>query len=514
MRGEKARRKFGSARHLEGGIDLAPHSVQKSFKPMNFFKSNRRFLPPDITRAVEAQPRPTLETAKSGDPTFKINGVAAASGVDPRAEGKKFAAAAEGKSRVIVYGFGLGYHLEALLASPALQKLVVVEANMPLIGAALHSRDLALLLSDPRLTLIAADTEAAAVARLSGLLAAGEAYEILIHQPSFRVLPLSFGNLRNILETIQSERRFSGFFREQERANIAANIPAIAASPGVASLFSAFAGKPAVVAGAGPSLDRALRHLDRLQHRAHIIAVDTAAAVLAAHGIHCHAVISADPQPASVFHFAGAISGAPLIFIPSAHPAVVAMFPGRRYLMLQERHTLFAGAERLLPGRGSTGSGGSVSCLALDMLVQAGAGPIIFAGQDFAYPHGMAYNRDTLAQYASETPLAAAAGQGLLDAALGFAPPSTVRLEGGGEGETAANLRGYLQTFNELIAAAPGTRFFNLDSRGAVIRGCRNLAGLAEAWGDIPACNAVSLPQYGEKPDAALEAALLKSIAE
>ncbi|MBI5637417.1 MAG: motility associated factor glycosyltransferase family protein [Nitrospinae bacterium] len=481
---------------------------------MNFFKSNSPFLPADVLRAVELLPPPTLETAASGDPTLKINGVAVASAVDPRAEGKKFAAAAEGMPRVMVYGFGLGYHLEALLASTALQKLVVVEASLPLVGAALHGRDLAALLRDPRLTLIAADTEAAVVARLAGLLAAGEGYEILIHQPSFRILPQSFGNLRNILETIQSERRFSAFFREQERRNIAANIPAIAASPGVASLFSVFAGKPAVVAGAGPSLDRALRHLDRLRNRAHVIAVDTAAGVLARNGIRCHAVISADPQPMSVFHFAGGMPDAPLIFIPTTHPAVVAMYRGRRYLMLQERHTLFAGAEPLLPGRGSSGAGGSVSCLALDMLLRAGAGPLFFTGQDFAFSQGMPYNRDTLAQYASETPLAAAGEQGMLDAAFGFAPPLTVSLEGGGEGDTAANLRGYLQTFNELIAAAPRTRFFNLDSRGAVIRGCRNLTAAAEALGDMPAFNIAPLPQYREKPDAALEAALLKSVAE
>lgn len=498
---------------MEGGIDLSPRGVQKSFKPMNFFKSNSRFLPPDVLRVVEALSPPKFETAKSGDPTLKIGGVAAASGVDPRAEGKKFAAAAEGRYRVMVYGFGLAYHLETLLASSILQKLVVVEANMGIMSAALHSRDLAALLGDPRLTLIAADTETAAVARLAEVLAEGEEYEILIHQPSFRLLPRSFGNLRNILETIQSERRFSAFFHEQERRNIAANIPAIAASPGVASLFSAFAGKPAVVAGAGPSLDRALRHLDRLQNRAHIIAVDTAAGVLARNGIHYHAVISADPQPASAFHFAGEMPDAPLIFIPSAHPSVVAMFSGRRFLMLQERHTIFARAEPLLPGRGSSGTGGSVSCLALDMLVRAGAGPLFFTGQDFAFPQGMPYNRETLAQYAGETPLTVA-GNSLLDAGFGSAPPFTVPLEGGGEGETAANLRSYLQAFNELITAAPKTRFFNLDSRGAVIRGCRNLASAAEVLGDMPVFDAAPLPRYGEKPDAALEAALLRSIAD
>ncbi len=463
---------------------------------------------------AEAQPPPAVETAKSGDATLRVNGVAVASGVDPRAEGGKFAAAAEGMFHVLVYGFGLGYHLEALLASPAMQKLVVVEANPKLMRAALDSRDLSTVLGDPRLLLIAADTEAAAAARLAELLATGEEYEILIHQPSFRLLPESFTNLRNILETIQSERRFASFFREQERRNIITNIPAIAASPGVAPLFSAFAGKPAVVAGAGPSLDRALRHLDRLQNRAHIIAVDTAAAVLARNGIRFHAVISADPQPMSVFHFAGGMPDAPLIFLPTTHPAVVAMYRGRRYLMLQERHSLFAGAERLLPGQGSSGTGGSVSCLALDMLLRAGAGPLFFAGQDFAFPHGMPYNRDTLAQYATDLPLSAAGERGMLDEALGFAPPVTVPLEGGGEGGTGANLRGYLQSFNELIAAAPRTRFFNLDSRGAAIRGCRNLAATAEVLGDVPLFKAGPLPLFGEKPDAALEAALLKSIAE
>ena len=49
----------------------------------------------------------------------------------------------------------------------------------------------------------------------------------------------------------------------------------IAAEGEVSELFGAFAGTPAVVVGAGPSLDKDLEVLSGLQERVLVVAVDT-----------------------------------------------------------------------------------------------------------------------------------------------------------------------------------------------------------------------------------------------
>ncbi len=91
----------------------------------------------------EAKPLPT-ERALSGDPIPKINGANLISVYDPKREGEIISSPFKGSKKLVIYGFGFGYHIEPLLGK--VKKIVVVEPNLSLIKSALLSRDLKELL--------------------------------------------------------------------------------------------------------------------------------------------------------------------------------------------------------------------------------------------------------------------------------------------------------------------------------------------------------------------------------
>jgi len=481
---------------------------------MDFFKKNRQSITKTAPHLIEIlgslPPPPQAIKSESGGITVQIGSVLIASSVDPAAEGRKFAMAQAGVSGgILVYGFGLGYHLESLLELYPDSTVTVVEANMELLSAALHYRDLSALFLNDSFSLVTGRSEKELAASFSKTVgASGGDLKIVIHPPSYRCLPGGYDGIRKSFETLLSERRFKGRFGGQEEKNIRKNLQAVSRSAGVGTVYGNLRGRPAVLAGAGPSLDRNLPLLDWLQDKVFILAADTASTALSNAGIACHATVSVDPQPSSAEHYTEEPPAAPLIFFPTTHPSVVELHKRRRLLAIKKSHSIFSRAEELLKDKGMTDAGGSVSCMGLDLLVKGGADPIGVVGQDFAFTRGNPYNRTTLAGYARGDTFRERTvfTQNILG---GDEKLKILSLHGRDE-ITHANLLSYLRTFEEIIARSRRRSFFNIDSTGAAIRGCRNLACAGEVarfFGQAAKPpEPLSIPEEKESPD--LEARL------
>ena len=320
---------------------------------MDFFEKNRQSIKKTAPHLIEIldslPPPPRAIKTESGDVTVQLGGVSIASSVNPAAEGRKFAMAQSGASGgILVYGLGLGYHLESLLELLPDIAVTAVEANMELISAAMHYRDLSALFSNDRFSLVTGRNEtelAAGFSRKVG--ASGGDLKIVIHPPSYRCLPSGYDGIRKSFETLLSERRFKSRFGGQEEKNIRKNLHAVSRSAGVSAVYARMRGRPAVLAGAGPSLDRNLPLLDWLQDKVFILAADTASAALSSAGIACHATVSVDPQPSSAEHYMEEPPPAPLIFFPTTHPSVVELHKHRRLLAVKKSHSIFKRAEEL-----------------------------------------------------------------------------------------------------------------------------------------------------------------------
>ncbi len=462
---------------------------------MGFFEKNSdtakklHTFAPEILQTLP-EPPPAEETS-SGLITVKINGRQLATSVDPKAEGDKFAKSVKvGKKRkALIYGLGLAYHIESMLsAHPNLEQVVVIEANRDIISAAFHHRDLRELLSQKRFTLVTGIDDIGISTTLAQLLGNEDDWAVAIHHPSYRNIPKQFDRLRTAFEILLSERRFKSVLGTRDEMNIRSNLKAVASAPGVSLVFNRLKGRPAIVVGAGPSLDKNLPLLNLLKESAFILAADTAIHPLLNNGIKIDAVISVDPQPLSVIHFGNENRGIPLIFAPTTHPLIVDEHKNRRMVVIKEGHSIFKSAEQLVKEKGMVNAGGSVSCFALELLAKAGADPIGFIGQDFSFPDGRPYNIKTMQMLSHASPEEIFSGTAA-SSMVNSNDNLKVELYNGKSGVTHANLLGYLKNFEETISAHPEKRFFNINSSGAVVNGAVNLASTAEIAGYF----------YGEK---------------
>jgi hypothetical protein len=446
---------------------------------------------------ADLPPEVEASSSRTGEPTITYRGVLLHSRYDPRQEARRFAehAGITAGDYVLLYGFGLGYQAEAVAELVGDDgQLVVLELNRAVLSAAFHLRDLGGVLHRPNVWLVTAGSEheGATVLHdyLSGVFAdvSPERARVLIHTPLLSVVPDGYERIVNALEVIQLERSAAAVHRDNSMTNLLANLDAVLASPGVADVLPVLAGRPAFLVSAGPSLDEAVPHLAEFQDRAWIIAVDTVSDTLCRAGIEPDFVVSVDPQPTSTEHFPlDARPGGALVFLPTTACEVVARFPGRRIVAVQTAHSIVSAIEKLIAPKGVTSSGGSAACIALDLAVHYGVSKLFFVGQDCAFPDWKVYsanlarNRGWLGEVDRFRSLEV---HHRLVAALAKIVHVTDRY--GAAIPTHQSLYSYLRELERIVKAHPECEFYSFFSRGATIRGVRDVQLVEEVDQLVP----------------------------
>ncbi|MCH8157325.1 MAG: DUF115 domain-containing protein [Nitrospinae bacterium] len=187
-------------------------------------------------------------------------------------------------------------------------------------------------------------------------------------------------------------------FNDLWRQNFQANRNAIQKNPGVVALARKFEGIPAIVVGAGPSLDKNINLLGRARDHALILASDAALKPLLSQGVTPSMVVCLDPQEEITKFFQGVSHRGMTLIAPSiVHPRVLDLWEGNVIFFhkhapdippLEEIANQLTHIGRLTPG-------GSVLSIAYDLAFKSGANPIIFTGQDLSYPKKKTHSRDS-----------------------------------------------------------------------------------------------------------------------
>jgi SAM-dependent methyltransferase len=192
----------------------------------------------------------------------------------------------------------------------------------------------------------------------------------------------------------EARKRFAGGYL----LNTLANLPVIASEANASALADLFNGVPAIVIGAGPSLDDNLPALQALQDRVLLVAVDTAVRPLLAAGIRPHLVVSVDPSDANARHLNDLPDVRGLWFVGegSLTPSVFPQFKGRTFVYKVSNHEPWPWLAEHGADRAQLHTWGSVLTTAFDIALKAGCDPIAFAGSDLAYTGGLQYCRNTV----------------------------------------------------------------------------------------------------------------------
>lgn len=337
-----------------------------------------------------------ITPARTGDFTAKWKDTLLHSQFDPRKEAARFlqgSAVAQGDN-VLLYGWGLGYHVEQLAEKIGRNgRLVVIELNPQILVASTKVMDVVSFWDKCNLDLVYGETEQSIAEEIKKLSVDGGGWKILIHQASYKCMDTKFKNITSLFEMNMMENRTGDVFRKKFRDNLNKNLDLFIRSPGINVYKDFFKGESVLLVGAGPSLDDNLDYLKRNQDRHYIVCVDTSFPILLENDITPDFVVSVDPQPETMRHFRCVPKKqVPLIVTPISCAELVEKYPGPFVFFLQKDHSVTKSLEKYFTDKGVSYSGGSVSCFALDIAVQFGFERIIMVGMDYAYTDMRVYS--------------------------------------------------------------------------------------------------------------------------
>lgn len=367
---------------------------------------------------------------------------------------------------------GFGEHVLALL--PRLDPsslLVVYEASLSRLKATVQAKDYSFALQDPRLQLFAGRVDAAEFERLQQMPLArvGEA-TALRFSPAWQLDDAGyqgfFAEFARQLEAARALHRANfndGLFWQAASFR---NLLTHSASPDVGVLAGRFKNIPAVLVGAGPSLDEAGDFLRSMAQKALIIAVNSSYRKLRNIGVKPHLVLAADPRwdTARGFHGQPTDDGTFLVAPFIVNPEVVLRFKGHAFSWSGQNNSLVnLLRQRLDLGEGTTLlEKGTVSLAAADLVCLIGANRLILVGQDMCLaPDGQTHVKDSIYE-----------GAKIKTSDPSREPPmKTVQGNTFGEVKTLNNLFVYLKSFEQWVQAHPQVEIFNTARLGAKIGG-------------------------------------------
>jgi hypothetical protein len=397
---------------------------------------------------------------------------------DPYRDAARQLDAADAASATVLFviGLGLGYVLDVLDERGWTGKVVALEPDPAIAGVCLRRRDLRAWIRSGRLTILVAPA-------YDGLDALTPSLSPNRVDVAAIVNPIVARIHRTETETAldRAARAWFGARANQEAKrqnagryllNTLRNLPSIASGGDAAALAGSFAGVPAVLAAAGPSLDRNLTDIARHRDQVVLIAVDTALRPLLTAGIEPDLVVGVDPTEANARHLAELPPCPHAYFVTegSLDPEAMSAFDGRSFFFRVTDHDPWPWLRRQGVERGRLRAWGSVLTTAFDLALGMGCDPIAFTGADLAFTGGRPYARGTT--YEEEWAREQAWGQSLEEswAMRVNAWPET--LEPGVDGapvRTAPHLRSFRDWIVAEAGKATGRTIVNATPGGILI---------------------------------------------
>ena len=318
---------------------------------------------------------------------------------DPLEEGQFLArdVARQERALYVILGFGLGYHVRAILDHvPVSSHVMVVEPDGACLSAHASSgaeHPAAQWILDPRLHFLTLHDPKLAPLHLADRMAALRllTIKLVTHVPSTLTAEDYYRSIATEIPAhfptaIQRHLVSLDRMLENDLRSFWSNLSYSWRALPISRLAGAWAGRPLVIVSGGPSLTESLPTLDAVSDRALILATGSTARVLSERGIRPDLVITVDPYAFNLGHFVGwDTSSAPLVYYHRLHHAILPIYAGATCaFVMADEQPLPLTAEPRPPFH----RGGTVAFSALQLAHYLQANPIVFVGQDFAFAGG------------------------------------------------------------------------------------------------------------------------------
>lgn len=305
-------------------------------------------------------------------------------------------------SDVVVVGAGLGYALDVLQASRE-RRILAVEPEPALVPWLFARRDWTPLIDAGRLMVATVPAGDAAPHLWKFFQQARHAAPpMLVHPVIGRERATAAVEAGTLVAKALHGARANAAARRRFEApyllNTIANLHHVLRGRRLEACAGTGRGRPVVLAGAGPSLNRNIEELRPCRDGVVLVATDTALKPLEAAGLSPDFVVAVDPGEMNARHLACARRDSRTVLVAEAsvHPSAFAPFGDRVVTFRVADHAPWPWllSRGIDPGR--LRAWGSVLTTAFDFALLLGGAPLVFIGADLAYTGGQPYCRGTM----------------------------------------------------------------------------------------------------------------------
>ncbi|AZS17585.1 6-hydroxymethylpterin diphosphokinase MptE-like protein [Paenibacillus lutimineralis] len=299
--------------------------------------------------------------------------------------------------QVLVFGIGMGYFLEAVLAHSDAQQIIVYEPDINIFNQMIRSKDIKAMFSDTRIKMVAVGSDRLILKELAHYITTKLLGNISVIAPPIyhRIHANTLTELKtqiyNAVLNEASNQQTHSTFNKQWIQNILFNLPYTITAPSFSSFKDIWKGEKAIIVGSGPSLQEDVHYLTKLKNKCLIICAGSSVQALQHYGIDPDLVITMDGGIANYHVFENIdTSCSPLLFITQTHHQILDIYKNNMIYAILSNDQV---SEYVLPTSQvpSFFSTASVTGTALQAAAYMGIEEIILMGQDLSYPNNKFY---------------------------------------------------------------------------------------------------------------------------
>ncbi len=351
-----------------------------------------------------------VEEAKNGMQTAKMHidskTLYIHSKYDPEKEANQFIdiIANEETKHVLFVGVGLGYHINAYMEEHPQVTFSIYEPNEEVLYAYLANKQLDVLPLKKLNRIFTGNDSEIFMQEVQKVLATANGSLQIIALPVFekiyaKQLDLIRGKLIESLKNKRLSLVVNLSFQQRWTVNSIKNFPTLLKTPNILNDFDSeiFAGKPAIIVAAGPSLNEEIEHLRYIKENglAYIFSVGSAINSLIEHGIHPDAACVYDPSEGQYLVTKKVvdenITDITLIYGSSVGFETLEKYPGKMLHMITSQDTVSPHLLDTTKDIEVVFDAPSIAVIAFQMLLKLKASPIVFVGQNLGYQDNKRY---------------------------------------------------------------------------------------------------------------------------
>lgn len=310
-----------------------------------------------------------LERAKNNEWTLRLNNYYLYSKYQPQKDAQTFIAQElkPDTQTVILFGLGLGYHVQALKMQNSNLDIYVILAEEKEVELCKNYG-------------VKASLEKIELVGVSTSLPNDEFTQVII--PISWLKAISNHPLAEALEDIKMKQISYQAYKDVMYANFLKNIENAVPLLSKKQLNTKY--KIAILVSSGPSLNELLPLLSKYQNNIYILVVGSALKILLNNNILPNAVIISDPQKNIVYQLKNSQFKGMLYYLCTANAEAVSIHLGDKQIIFQDG---YAPAEKIAKANGLKcfKTGGSVATLAFSMLESCQFEAIVLVGQDLGF---------------------------------------------------------------------------------------------------------------------------------